>query len=255
MAAICKVLSDATYSSKRYWHVEYELNLNIDRQFKTVSKRRFPVCKPDTVVSSDHVFLWCNCNTFDFREFIDDTEAIINFNFINEWHHKDVGYVKKCGVHLFYTQEFEEPTRNSTRFFILDEEEEQSSSRCGMLPEYGKEVEAFNQMTYQSMMVKTMEVVTVKINENLKDLKDIKSFDMARPYLVLLSDGRQVNVIERDLSEPGRILGEVLEVGEYLKLTELVLKALSLSIFSKDGKCFYLNRPSRSFHHGVSYKE
>lgn len=33
-----------------------------------------------------------------------------------------------------------------------------------------------------------------------------------------------MNVIERDLSEPDRILGELLEVGEYLKLVDLVLK-------------------------------
>lgn len=36
-------------------------------------------------------------------------------------------------------------------------------------------------------------------------------------------DGRRVMVIERDLSEPDRIVGELLQPGGYLKLVELGL--------------------------------
>ena len=35
-----------------------------------------------------------------------------------------------------------------------------------------------------------------------------------------MQDGRRVHVIERDLSEPDRIVGELLQPGGYLKLTE-----------------------------------
>lgn len=37
-------------------------------------------------------------------------------------------------------------------------------------------------------------------------------------------DGRRVHVIERDLTEPDRIVGEYLQPGGYLKLIELGLK-------------------------------
>ncbi|CAL0334369.1 unnamed protein product [Lupinus luteus] len=37
-------------------------------------------------------------------------------------------------------------------------------------------------------------------------------------------DGRRVHVIERDLNEPDRIVGELLQPGGYLKLTELGLQ-------------------------------
>lgn len=40
----------------------------------------------------------------------------------------------------------------------------------------------------------------------------------------LLQDGRRVHVIERDLSEPDRIVGELLQPGGYLKLIELGLE-------------------------------
>ena len=39
-----------------------------------------------------------------------------------------------------------------------------------------------------------------------------------------LQDGRKVHVIERDLSEPERIVGELLQPGGYLKLIELGLE-------------------------------
>jgi hypothetical protein len=41
---------------------------------------------------------------------------------------------------------------------------------------------------------------------------------------ILLQDGRRVHVIERDLSEPDRIVGELLQPGGYLKLLELGLE-------------------------------
>ena len=40
-------------------------------------------------------------------------------------------------------------------------------------------------------------------------------------YYHLLQDGRRVHVIERDLAEPDRIVGELLQPGGYLKLVEL----------------------------------
>ena len=48
----------------------------------------------------------------------------------------------------------------------------------------------------------------------------------------ILQDGRQVHVIERDLSEPDRIVGELLQPGGYLKLLELGLKG-------KQETCYY----------------
>lgn len=39
-----------------------------------------------------------------------------------------------------------------------------------------------------------------------------------------LQEGRRVRVIERDLSEPDRIVGELLQPGGYLKLQELGLE-------------------------------
>ncbi len=41
---------------------------------------------------------------------------------------------------------------------------------------------------------------------------------------VLAEDGRQVTIIERDLSEPNRIVGELLQPGGYKALTKLGLK-------------------------------
>ncbi|EEF40281.1 Squalene monooxygenase, putative [Ricinus communis] len=81
-------------------------------------------------------------------------------------------------------------------------------------------------------------------------------------------DGRQVHVIERDLSEPDRIVGELLQPGGYLKLIELGLEdcvekidaqqVFGYAIF-KDGKSTKLSYPldgfqtnvsGRSFHNG-----
>jgi squalene monooxygenase len=43
-------------------------------------------------------------------------------------------------------------------------------------------------------------------------------------FLYILQDGRRVHVIERDLTEPNRIVGELLQPGGYLKLIELGLE-------------------------------
>jgi len=39
-----------------------------------------------------------------------------------------------------------------------------------------------------------------------------------------MQDGRRIHVIERDLSEPDRMVGELLQPGGYLKLIELGLQ-------------------------------
>ncbi|WOK95590.1 squalene monooxygenase-like [Canna indica] len=81
-------------------------------------------------------------------------------------------------------------------------------------------------------------------------------------------DGRRVHVIERDLTQPDRIVGELLQPGGYLKLIELGLedcveeidaqRVLGYALF-KDGKNTKLAYPlekyhsdvaGRSFHHG-----
>jgi squalene monooxygenase len=43
-------------------------------------------------------------------------------------------------------------------------------------------------------------------------------------FLYILQDGRRVHVIEKDLTEPDRIVGELLQPGGYLKLIELGLE-------------------------------
>ncbi|XWS41350.1 hypothetical protein CRYUN_Cryun17cG0073800 [Craigia yunnanensis] len=81
-------------------------------------------------------------------------------------------------------------------------------------------------------------------------------------------DGRRVKVIERDLTEPDRIVGELLQPGGYLKLMELGLEdcvneidaqhVFGYALF-KDGKSTKLSYPlqhfesdvaGRSFHNG-----
>ena len=44
------------------------------------------------------------------------------------------------------------------------------------------------------------------------------------PYM--FQDGRRVHVIERDLNEPDRIVGELLQPGGYIKLIELDLEGM-----------------------------
>ncbi|CAI0405477.1 unnamed protein product, partial [Linum tenue] len=81
-------------------------------------------------------------------------------------------------------------------------------------------------------------------------------------------DGRRVHVIERDLTEPDRIVGELLQPGGYLKLIELGLQDCVEEIdaqrvlgyaLMKDGKSTRLSYPldkfeedvaGRSFHNG-----
>ncbi|KAL0365673.1 UNVERIFIED_CONTAM: Squalene monooxygenase SE1 [Sesamum angustifolium] len=84
----------------------------------------------------------------------------------------------------------------------------------------------------------------------------------------LAKDGRIVQVIERDLSQPDRIVGELLQPGGYLKLVELGMEECVHGIDSqqvygyalyKEGKYAKLTYPlqefssdvsGRSFHHG-----
>ncbi|CAI0393539.1 unnamed protein product [Linum tenue] len=74
-------------------------------------------------------------------------------------------------------------------------------------------------------------------------------------------DGRKVHVIERDLTEPDRIVGELLQPGGYLKLIELGLqdcvegidaqRVFGYALF-KDGKHTQLAYPLEKFHSDVS---
>lgn len=74
-------------------------------------------------------------------------------------------------------------------------------------------------------------------------------------------DGRRVHVIERDMTEPDRIVGELLQPGGYLKLVELGLEdcveeidaqqVLGYALF-KDGKSTRLSYPLEKFHADVS---
>ncbi|KAK7861070.1 squalene epoxidase 2 [Quercus suber] len=74
-------------------------------------------------------------------------------------------------------------------------------------------------------------------------------------------DGRRVHVIERDLTEPDRIVGELLQPGGYLKLVELGLedcveeidaqRVLGYALF-KEGKNTKLSYPLENFHSDVS---
>ncbi|CAO2817723.1 unnamed protein product [Amaranthus hypochondriacus] len=74
-------------------------------------------------------------------------------------------------------------------------------------------------------------------------------------------DGRRVHVIERDLTEPDRIVGELLQPGGYLKLIELGLedcvenidaqRVFGYALF-KDGKDTKLSYPLEKFHEDVS---
>ncbi|CAI8599379.1 unnamed protein product [Vicia faba] len=74
-------------------------------------------------------------------------------------------------------------------------------------------------------------------------------------------DGRRVLVIERDLNEPDRIVGELLQPGGYLKLIELGLedcveKIDAQQVFGyalfKDGKHTRLSYPLEKFHSDIS---
>ncbi|OAY35639.1 squalene epoxidase 3 isoform X1 [Manihot esculenta] len=74
-------------------------------------------------------------------------------------------------------------------------------------------------------------------------------------------DGRRVQVIERDLTEPDRIVGELLQPGGYLKLIELGLedcveeidaqRVLGYALF-KDGKNTRLSYPLENFHSDIA---
>ncbi|CAB4290793.1 unnamed protein product [Prunus armeniaca] len=73
-------------------------------------------------------------------------------------------------------------------------------------------------------------------------------------------DGRRVHVIERDLTEPDRIVGELLQPGAYLRLIDLGLedcvkeidaqRVFGFSVY-KDGKKTKLPYPLKNFHPDV----
>ncbi|XP_044510076.1 squalene monooxygenase SE2-like isoform X3 [Mangifera indica] len=79
--------------------------------------------------------------------------------------------------------------------------------------------------------------------------------------LSLKTDGRRVHVIERDFSEPDRIVGELLQPGGYLKLIELGLqdcleeidaqRIFGYAIF-KDGRNTQISYPLEKFHSDVA---
>jgi len=79
--------------------------------------------------------------------------------------------------------------------------------------------------------------------------------------LLGIQDGRRVHVIERDLTEPDRIVGELLQPGGYLKLIELGLedcveeidaqRVLGYALF-KDGRNTKLAYPLEKFHSDVA---
>nr|XP_027074161.1 squalene monooxygenase-like [Coffea arabica] len=74
-------------------------------------------------------------------------------------------------------------------------------------------------------------------------------------------EGRRVRVIERDLTEPDRIVGELLQPGGYLKLIELGLedcvvnidaqRVLGYALF-KDGRSTRVSYPLENFHSDVA---
>ncbi|KAL5988309.1 Squalene monooxygenase SE2 [Asimina triloba] len=94
------------------------------------------------------------------------------------------------------------------------------------------------------------------------------AYTLGKAKSCFIQDGRRVHVIERDLTEPDRIVGELLQPGGYLKLIELGLqdcleeidaqRVIGYALF-KDGKStkvsyplgrFHADVAGRSFHHG-----
>ncbi|MCD7454581.1 Squalene epoxidase 1 [Datura stramonium] len=77
----------------------------------------------------------------------------------------------------------------------------------------------------------------------------------------LAKDGRRVHVIERDLSEPDRIVGELLQPGGYLKLLDLGLedcvkdidaqRIVGQAIYKEEGKHTVVSYPLQKFHADV----
>ncbi|PHU10346.1 Squalene epoxidase 3 [Capsicum chinense] len=74
----------------------------------------------------------------------------------------------------------------------------------------------------------------------------------------LAKDGRRVHVIERDLSEPDRMVGELLQPGGYLKLLDLGLqdclkdidaqRVVGQTLYNEEGKHIMLSYPLEKFH-------
>nr|GMC89617.1 squalene monooxygenase-like [Ipomoea batatas] len=124
---------------------------------------------------------------------------------------------------------------------------------------------------------KSSDIKTTPVNGHRRTVKDDESTDIiivgagvagAALAYTLGKDGRRVHVIERDLTQPDRIVGELLQPGGYLKLIELGLedclgtidaqRVYGYALF-KDGRSTKLSYPlekfesdvtGRSFHHG-----
>ncbi|PRQ48275.1 putative squalene monooxygenase [Rosa chinensis] len=104
-----------------------------------------------------------------------------------------------------------------------------------------------------------------KEKENLKgkyhDSEECVKGSSTDVIIVGAGDGRRVHVIEKDLREPNRIVGEYLQPGEYLKLVELGLQdcideidAQRVFVYAlfKDGKSSKLSYPLEQFHSDVA---
>ncbi|KAI5446656.1 hypothetical protein KIW84_014485 [Lathyrus oleraceus] len=111
------------------------------------------------------------------------------------------------------------------------------------------------------------ELNTKSLNKSQQEPKIASVSGVGKPTLTLTShnvalaytlekDGRRVHVIERDLSEPDRIIGELLQPSGYLKLLELGLedcvdeidaqRVFGYSLY-KDGKNTKLSYPLENF--------
>lgn len=62
------------------------------------------------------------------------------------------------------------------------------------------------------------------------DLLTVKIFHNRMFFCNFWKDGRRVHVVERDLTEPDRIVGELLQPGGYLKLVELGLEGMYIKL-------------------------
>ncbi|PRQ22087.1 putative squalene monooxygenase [Rosa chinensis] len=110
--------------------------------------------------------------------------------------------------------------------------------------------------------------------KSLPEMEEEKSTDVvivgarvagAALAYTLAKEGRRVHVIERDSSEPDRIVGELLQPGGYLKLIELGLeysanesidaqKVFGYALY-KDGKDITLSYPLESYRSDVRGRE
>ncbi|XP_044475748.1 disease resistance protein RPV1-like [Mangifera indica] len=118
------------YNLDNFLNVVYELQVKGVDVYITCDKKLLSL--GPMYIKSDHVLLGYNCNSLDNElfELPCDKEAIISFNPKNNLEKFGVGdimesrvkNIKKCGVRLLFTEEFEEPMKRS-RCSIFDEED------------------------------------------------------------------------------------------------------------------------------------